>query len=227
MDTQHMQAQFNRVAVEYDSGRRKFIPCFDDFYAKSTAFIAGIVKSPARILDLGAGTGMLTMYYFRHFPQAEYLLDDVAAAMLTVAQKRFAGMANMAYESADYTRKLPEGAFDMIISALSIHHVENAAKPALFRAIYDKLPAGGVLVNHDQFCADTPEISARWDRYWIDWLEHSGLSAADLSMWRERRKLDRECSLNMEISMLKQCGFASVDCVYSNQKFSVVTAVKA
>lgn len=34
----NIQEQFNAVAKEYDENRRKFIPCFDDFYITSTDF---------------------------------------------------------------------------------------------------------------------------------------------------------------------------------------------
>ena len=34
-----IQEQFNKIAREYDVNRRKFIPCFDEFYLKTTAFI--------------------------------------------------------------------------------------------------------------------------------------------------------------------------------------------
>ena len=57
-------------------------------------------------------------------------------------------------------------------------------------------------------------------------LENSGLSEQDLAKWRERKKLDRECSLEVETDMLKESGFKEVECVYSNQKFSVIVAVK-
>ena len=40
-----MQEQFNKVAEEYDKNRRKFIPCFDDYYENSTAFIASAMRS--------------------------------------------------------------------------------------------------------------------------------------------------------------------------------------
>lgn len=48
----------------------------------------------------------------------------------------------------------------------------------------------------------------------------------DMTLLRERRKLDRECSVEQEIALLKNCGFKVAACVYSCQKFSVVVAVK-
>ena len=160
MDTQQMEEQFNRIAEEYDVNRRKFIPCFDEYYEKTTAFAASGLKPPRRILDLGAGTGLLSMYYYRHFPRAEYVLADIAEAMLEVARRRFAGMPNVKFETADYTRGLPGGDFDLIVSALSVHHLETEQKAELFSRIHERLPEGGCFVNYDQFCADTPEGAA-------------------------------------------------------------------
>lgn len=221
-----MEEQFNRIAREYDAGRRKFIPCFDDYYETATAFIAANMAEPKRILDLGAGTGLLSMFYMRYFAHAEYVLVDVADEMLNVARERFADFQNVRYQVADYSKSLPNEDCDLIVSALSIHHLEDGEKQELFHRIYDKLPAGGLFVNYDQFCADTQETSEWFDAYWVAQLHQSGLSAGELSGWHERRKLDRECSLNAEIAMLKAVGFPDVNCIYSSQKFSVVAARK-
>ena len=55
---------------------------------------------------------------------------------------------------------------------------------------------------------------------------HGGLSNQEIDQWKERRKLDRECSVEQETGMLKNCGFQTVKCVYSYQKFSVLVAIK-
>ncbi len=226
MDIINLEEQFNRIAHEYDSGRRKFIPCFDDYYESTTAFIAASIPSPKKILDLGAGTGLLSMFYLQHFPMADYVLVDVAHEMLAVARKRFNGIPNVQSLVADYSQTLPEGNFDLIISALSIHHLEEDQKQKLFCRIYEKLPKDGLFVNYDQFCADTPEMSEWFDSYWITQLRQSGLSDAELSRWRERRKLDRECSVAAEMIMLKNGGFSEVHCLYSHRKFAVILAQK-
>lgn len=57
-------------------------------------------------------------------------------------------------------------------------------------------------------------------------LRGSGLTEHDIALWKERRKLDRECSVEEETAMLCKSGFKSVKCVYSYQKFSVIIAIK-
>lgn len=218
--------QFNIVAQEYDADRRKFLPCFDAFYKDATDFIAHSIAKPRRVLDLGTGTGLLTMYWYSHFPETEYVLTDVSVGMLDVARKRFQGVEQMTYEVCDYCQHLPDNDFDVIISALSIHHLEHSDKRQLFRRIYEKLPDGGVFVNYDQFCGDTETMTRMMDEYWIDGLQHSGLSEQSLERWRERRKFDRECSLQDEKTWLKDAGLQTVQCVFSQLKFSVLMAIK-
>ena len=221
-----IERQFNLVAEEYDVNRRKFISCFDDYYQKTTDFIAANIAAPKRVLDLGAGTGLLTSFWIRHFRAAEYVLADIADEMLNVARKRFSGMDNVSYQIADYSKKLPEGDFDAVISALSIHHLEDVDKERLFARIYDLLPEGGLFVNYDQFCADDPVMNNWYNTCFENGLMHSGLSEHDIDLWRARKKLDRECSVERETAMLRSSGFKTVQCVYSCQKFSVIVAIK-
>lgn len=221
-----IEKQFNQIAHEYDRKRRKFIPCFDDFYINSTNFISSNIDAPKRIIDLGAGTGLLSYFWYQHYPAAEYILIDIAEDMLDIARKRFDGIENVSYQVNDYTVNLPGDNFDTVLSALSIHHLEEDSRMKLFLKIYDNLPGGGLFVNYDQFCAGQPKMNAWYDSYWEKQLYHSGLTQKDIELWKERRKLDRECSVEQQMDALKKCGFDNVMCIYTYQKFSVIVAVK-
>lgn len=221
-----IESQFNLIAEEYDANRKKFIPCFDDYYINTTKFIASNIENPKQILDLGAGTGLLSYFWYQHFPSSEYVLVDIADEMLNIAQRRFKGIGNVSYKILNYSDGLPSGDFDTIISALSIHHLENTNKIKLFNRIYDKLPSGGLFVNYDQFCAGQMKINDWFDSYWENQLSSGGLTDNDIELWKERRKLDRECSVEEETEMLRKCGFETVKCIYSYQKFSVIAAIK-
>lgn len=221
-----IEEQFNLIAKEYDANRKKFIPCFEDYYENTTKFITSNIDVPKRVLDLGAGTGLLTYYWFKEFNNTEYVLIDIADEMLEISAKRFAELENVSHQVMDYTEQLPDGIFDVIISALSIHHLDDIQKIELFYRIYDALPIGGIFVNYDQFCAGTPRMNIWFDSYWEKQLYSSGLTDRDIELWKERRKLDRECTVEKEVEMLHQCNFADVKCLYSYHKFSVIIAVK-
>lgn len=221
-----VEEQFNLIAREYDDNRRRFIPCFEDYYRTTTDFIAANIRIPDKIIDLGAGTGLLTRYWYEAFPQSEFLLVDIADEMLEVAKKRFAGLDNVSYLSADYTGILPGNRADAVISALSIHHLEDADKESLFAAVYDSLSDGGIFVNYDQFSAGSGCMNHWFDSYWENGLAQRGLTEHDIALWKERRKLDRECSVEEEMSMMRRSGFREVKCVYTYQKFSVILCMK-
>ena len=221
-----IEKQFNLIAEEYDGNRRKFIPCFDDFYQNTTKFIVSNINEPKRIIDLGAGTGLLTYFWYQQCPNSEYVLVDIADEMLNVARKRFESIGNVSYQIENYIDKLPDVFFDTVISALSIHHLEDEDKAKLFTRIYNSLPSGGLFINYDQFCAGQAEINNWFNSYWENHLVTSGLTDKDIELWKERRKLDKECSVEQEVDMLKNAGFNIVKCVYSYQKFSVIVAIK-
>lgn len=62
--------------------------------------------------------------------------------------------------------------------------------------------------------------------YWESQLYNSGLTDRDIELWKERRKLDKECSAEKEMAMLRDCQFTDVQCIYSYHKFSVIVAKK-
>lgn len=222
-----IETQFNLVAKSYDENRKKFISCFDEYYISCTDFIARTLKkSPKLIYDLGSGTGLLSSFWYKYFPHSEYVLIDIAEQMLDVARQRFAGISNVKYSVLDYSESFPEGNPDLIISALSIHHLEDEQKKKLFKNVYNSLGDDGVFVNYDQFCSESASINMKVESYWINEIKGSGISEKEYKLWMERKKLDREITVNQEICWLKESGFTNVDCIYSKGKFGVIIAEK-
>lgn len=221
-----IRERFNDVATDYDKNRKRFIPCFDDFYGTATDFIAANITAPAKVLDLGAGTGLLTAFWREHFPDAAYELVDIAEAMLTVARTRFSDAQGVSFRTMNYADNFPDGRFDAVISALSIHHLEDDDKRLLFSRIHERLSEGGIFANYDQFCADGARMDAWYTAYWEKQLYASGLTEADIAAWKERKIFDRECSVEKELAMLRGGGFSAAQCVYTCQKFSVIMAMK-
>ena len=154
------------------------------------------------------------------------MLVDIADEMLNIARKRFDSIENVSYQTENYIHKLPDILFDTVISGLSIHHLKDKDKKKLFARIYDSLPNGGLFVNYDQFCAGQSEMDHWFNSFWESQFVNSGLTDKDIELWKERRKLDRECTVEQEVDMLKNSGFKMVKCVYSYQKFSVIVAIK-
>jgi tRNA (cmo5U34)-methyltransferase len=67
---------FDAHAAAYDAMRRRFIPCFDAFYGTALRLIADwTTGEPFRVLDLGAGTGLLSAMILERLPHPPRRLD--------------------------------------------------------------------------------------------------------------------------------------------------------
>lgn len=221
-----IRQRFNQVAQEYDEFRRSFIPCFDDFYGQTVEFLARCYPNASRIMDLGAGTGLLTKYLFAYYPHAQFTLVDASDQMLEMAKLRFKDFDCFTYEVRDYSVSLPLKQFDMITSALSIHHLDEKEKLSLFKNIWNQLPVGGVFVNFDIFNGANDFLTQQYNASWYDFIEKSMDEKRSDDSWRLRRELDKENTVVETESLLQISGFSTVECLYRNQKFAVVFALK-
>jgi tRNA (cmo5U34)-methyltransferase len=226
MNTEEIKERFNSAAEEYDSRRRNLIPCFDDYYETMTNFLSNVISEPKSILDLGAGTGLLSKFWFNHFKNSTYTLVDVADQMMEVAKKRFQGLTNFKYITADYSKDFPKGNYDLISSALSIHHLSDNDKLNLYNKVFKDLPAKGYFVNFDQFNGNTKQMTDLYNNWWYQHIKNSGITGYEKNSWTERRKVDKENSIEESIEMLKVAGFQNIECIYRYMKFGVILAIK-
>jgi len=117
---------FDKGAKEYDSARKQLIPCFDEFYGIALDVIPFQEKECIKVLDLGAGTGLFSYLVSQRYPKAEFVLCDLSDAMLEEAKSRFSSCkSKVKYVNKDYSAEPIEGKYDLIISALSIHHLTD------------------------------------------------------------------------------------------------------
>jgi tRNA (cmo5U34)-methyltransferase len=216
-----VRSTFDATAGGYDAQRRKLIPCFDDFYGTAVSLADAGAPQP-RMLDLGAGTGLLASMLMRKHPEARLTLIDLSDKMLEVAKERFRGQPGIEYVCRDYTTYVDEGAYDLIVSSLSIHHLSDEGKQAVYRNAYASLKPGGVFVNADQVLGHTPFVDALYKEDWKRKVEASGLTREELDAAYERTKIDRMSGLGEQLGWLEQAGFADVDCVYKSFNFVVM-----
>ncbi len=221
---------FDAAADRYDALRRQLIPCFDGFYGTAADLVAAHVdpERPARILDLGAGTGLLTAEVLRRLPTAEATLLDFSDEMLARARARFDAQApgRVALRVGDYARAPLGGPWDAIVSALSIHHLADAEKRAVYGRAFGALRPGGLLVNADNVLAEDPAVAARDRALWIAAIRASGIAPADLDAALERTKVDVLAPLGLQLGWLREVGFTAVGCTFKWHHFAVLAGVR-
>ncbi len=216
---------FNAIAGEYDRYRPQLIPCFYDFYGTILDVLPFDVQAEIRVLDLGCGTGLITQFLLERYPKASFVLLDLADEMLAVAAERFRGQA-VELCLADYVAESFDGQFDLIVSGLSIHHLDGHDKARLFGKCHRHLKDGGLFINADQVCGGSAEIEALYRRDWLAKIRVSGLTEDQVDSALERTKEDRMSTLTDQLRWLKDAGFADVECWYKSFSFAVFGGMK-
>jgi tRNA (cmo5U34)-methyltransferase len=209
-------------AAGYDRARRQLVPDLDGFYGAALQSVPFGRDARIRVLDLGAGTGLLSSMVAERFPRSRVTLVDLSVEMLRVARRRFVGEpGRFEFRNMDYARKpLPLG-YDLVVSALSIHHLTNGDKKELFERIHDALADGGYFVNADQVQGETPEEETSYREWWLRRVREAGVSDGDLDAALSRMRADRNATLRAQLGWLVEAGFGVVRCAYSEHRFAV------
>ena len=220
--TDAARAAFEAHAEGYDAERRRLLPCFDAFYAAAVEAVGLSGRPPGRVLDLGAGTGLLAGFVAEAFPAARLTLLDGAGAMLAQARERLGERAS--YVVGDLADPLPEGPWDAIVSALAIHHLDDPGKRDLFARVRAALAPGGLFVNAEQVTGETPWLDAVHVERHERAARALGATEAEWAAAAERMGHDVCATVEDQLAWLRDAGFADAGCLWRDGRFAVLVA---
>ncbi|MDD1675206.1 MAG: class I SAM-dependent methyltransferase [Methanomicrobiales archaeon] len=211
---------FDATASQYDAQRKFIIPDLGGFYG--AAIWAAECPDVPTVLDIGAGTGLLSDLILQRYPRAMITLLDISEKMLEVAERRFSGKNNVRYLIADYRKESLGGRYDLICSALSIHHLSHEEKKELFERVFDGLNLGGMFINADQAKGESEWMHRLNMQYWDEFVFRGGLPQEEAEAVLARRDTyDRMAKLSTQLEWLRGAGFSDIDVVYKNRPFVV------
>jgi tRNA (cmo5U34)-methyltransferase len=212
---------FGAMAAEYDSLIRRAVPRYDEMTERLVDYLP---PRAASVLELGCGTGNLTLKLAARYPDARLTLVDAAPEMLSVAKARLgsrpAVFVSARFESLDF----PPESFDLVTSSISLHHVRD--KEPLYRALRRFVRPGGTFRFSDQLRGGTEaNHSINWGR-WLEFCRREGncTEAEIRSLLDHAKAHDHYTPLAEHFRLLERAGFANPDCVWRNWIWGIVTA---
>jgi L-threonylcarbamoyladenylate synthase len=144
--------QFHFDPATYEAEIRGEVPAYDRLqHALADASGSGA----RRILELGTGTGTTASILLARHRDATLVGIDSNARMLEAARARLP-CERVELHVGAVEEELPEGPFDLVASALCVHHLEGPQKARLFERVHSVLTAGGRFVLADLVVPDAP-----------------------------------------------------------------------
>jgi len=124
---------------------REAVPGYDRLEDQTLAATGVGAKS---VLELGTGTGETARRVLTRHPDAKLIGIDASPGMVKVAR------ASLPPDRVRLLVRrledpLPEGSFDLVVSALAVHHLEGTGKADLFRRVASRLDPAGRFVLAD------------------------------------------------------------------------------
>jgi tRNA (cmo5U34)-methyltransferase len=108
-----------------------------------------------RVLELGTGTGETARRVLARHPAALLVGLDGSSDMLDRARTALpADRVDLSIRNL--SDPLPDGPFEVVVSALTVHHLDGAGKADLFRRVAAVLTPGGRLVIGDVVVPEDP-----------------------------------------------------------------------
>ena len=184
--------------------------------------------SPKRILDLGCGTGNLTDQMFKKYPESEIDALDISEEILNESRRRFNHTPNIRYIQADFkSLHLPPGSYDLVMSSIAIHHIEDTEKIKLYKEVFQALSNGGIFIFADQTRGITDEIYKKNISCWKEEAMKLGSTLENWDMWMAHQDAhDFHTPVNWHFQELEKAGFRETDLIWKYLMWAVVWARK-
>lgn len=161
------------------------IPGYEELQGAVAAATAGLVVT--RALELGTGTGETALRVRSLHPDARWVGVDSSEAMLARARERLPE-ADLRFGRLE--DELPPGPFDLVVSALAVHHLDGTGKRVLFSRVAGVLRPSGRFVLGDVVvptCGEKGPI-------FIDWVMDRPDSVEDQLAWLDAAGFEAEAT---------------------------------
>ncbi|HWV14871.1 MAG TPA: class I SAM-dependent methyltransferase [Cellvibrio sp.] len=213
MQSEEIKAVFDSQASGYDKQWARMSPVRDGLYFLLGAVFSGLPKD-ARVLCVGAGTGIEMSYLAKLFPGWRFTAVEPSGPMLDMCRMRAReeGFFSRCDFHEGYLDSLPpsdpyDGATCFLVSQFILDREERVQ---FFRSIADRLVAGGVLASSDLASDVESDSYQALLRVWIHLMSSSGVQPEILEKTRAAYAKDVSILRSAQVaSIITAAGFES------------------
>lgn len=218
---------FEGISGEYTAAIDRCVPRYREMLGAILHYLPS-GWTPARILELGCGSGNLSELVCRKFSNASLRLVDFSGSLLQQCSSRLSDFSGVEYQKEDFRNlDFAPGSFDMVVSSISLHHLTHQQKADLFVKVHQWIDNEGVFTYSDQFAGVTDDLYAKQIADWKEQSIRLGASSEEWDAWMEHQAAhDHHATLIDQIGWLRKAGFETIDCTWRYILWTVLQARK-
>ena len=221
-DEHRVAGHLGVAADEYDRAIRTFIPHYDTMLGTIVHWLETSIPADAQVVDLGAGTGVLSAAILDALPAVRVQLVDTDPNMLEAAAVRCQEHdGRFELRRALFQDELPR--CNAVVATLALHHVpDHDDKRDLYAAIRAALEPGGLVVVGDMLIHPHGPERRGMLRDWYAHMAEHGITEEEadghFAQWAAE---DHYVALVEELQLIGAAGFPNPDCFWRDGGLAV------
>lgn len=225
MNLDNVRKHFEEEASKYDGLIPRIIPKYHEQNETILAMIPFDRTRTVKALDLGCGTGILSYLLLSVFPKAKVVAFDLAENMLSACQQNLSEyLDRLTLVKGNFASDDFGSDYDIILSGLSTHHLDDDEKPRLYKRIYDSLNQGGIFINREVVLGESSSLTEKYHRLWREYIRSNGED--DEKWFNKYLEEDIPASVDVQTSWLREIGFIDVGCHWRYFNYAIFSGIK-
>lgn len=222
---QHKFVFNEEVASVFDDMLARSIPYYKDIQKLCIDFLSIFAKQ-GRIYDLGCSTGN-TLLALREQVSGELIGLDSSQAMIDQAHRKAraynAAISFICADIMDFPYQSAQG----FIANYTLQFIRPPLRAKLLATLHNALESSGVLILSEKTISHSPSLDAQMISYYHQYKAHNGYTKSEISAKREAlENVLVPYSLEENLALLKEAGFASVEVLFKWVNFATFIAIK-
>ncbi len=210
----------------YDDRITSVLPYYREYHAQIIDLVDKLDIPNPNWLDTGCGTGTLAARVFEMRDDVRFTLADPSVGMLEKAKEKLSGrdveFINQSSLEISFTDE-----YDIVTAVQSHHYLQKDERKRAVKNCYEALKESGLFVTFENICMSDPKSDEIAMKRWVAFLEEHGNTPEEVQIQKDRRGVETlPITIEEHINLLRDCGFRSVDLLWTSYLQAGFWAIK-
>lgn len=220
-------------ACRYDDIIKRRVPLYNEIQTLMVSLIPFSRKEYLRVLDLGCGTGGTSIALLKEFPLARVTGIDNSQDMLDVAAAKVKQTTWRVDFICRDIKEMSKGAaiggaeFDVIISAFSLHFLNEDEKKEIFELSIKAMKPGGIFIFAEAIMPNSAKVYQLYMEKWKEFQRSNRFSEDEIGtqMLKFIRGV-KPLTVKRQLCLMEEAGFTDVECYFKYMNWAVFGGYK-